>query len=70
MAQQTFDLVVEDSARIQVIDYKNRGDSFEVFDNGQSLGTTSTVEASVDEQVFAATPEEALDDERFSYWSL
>ncbi|KAG0814132.1 hypothetical protein G6F19_005252 [Rhizopus arrhizus] len=66
VAQQTFNLIVEDTARIQVTDFKNRGDRFEVFDNGKSLGTTSEVSAEADQEAFAATPEEALEDERFS----
>lgn len=65
-AQESFDLNVENTARIQVTDFKNRGDMFEIFDNGKSLGFTTKVDALKDEEVFAATPEEALNDERFS----
>ncbi|KAI9254665.1 hypothetical protein BY458DRAFT_549670 [Sporodiniella umbellata] len=64
--EESYDLVLEEATRIQITDYKNRGDSFEVFDNGQSLGFTSKVEAQADDKAFAATPEEALEDERFS----
>jgi TATA-binding protein-associated factor Taf7 len=39
---------------------------FEVFDNGKSLGVTTKVDNVKDEEVFAATPEEALKDDRFS----
>ena len=66
VAKESFELEVDDAARIQVTDYKNRGDSFEIFDNGVSIGTTNKVDVNKDEQVFAATPEEALNDERFS----
>ncbi|KAI9280757.1 hypothetical protein BY458DRAFT_487309 [Sporodiniella umbellata] len=66
IAQETFDVVVEDTARIQVTDYKNRGDSFEIFDNGKLVGATSEVSGEADEKAFAATPEEALEDDRFS----
>ncbi|KAL4209857.1 hypothetical protein AB4K20DRAFT_1852636 [Rhizopus microsporus] len=66
MAQESFNLVAEEPTRIQVTDFKNLGDVFEVFDNGISLGTTSEVEEIAGEEVFAATPEEALEDERFS----
>ncbi|KAI8992419.1 hypothetical protein BDB01DRAFT_778396 [Pilobolus umbonatus] len=38
---------------------------FEIFDNDMSLGYTSKVETTKDD-VFAATPEEALQDDRFS----
>ncbi|CEP14144.1 hypothetical protein [Parasitella parasitica] len=66
VAMESFDVNVENTARIQVTDFKNRGDMFEVFDNGQSLGMTTKVDALKDEEVFAATPEEALNDDRFS----
>ncbi|KAG1116182.1 hypothetical protein G6F42_013756 [Rhizopus arrhizus] len=66
VANESFDVNVENTARIQVTDFKNRGDSFEVFDNGKSLGMTTKVDALKDEEVFAATPEEALNDDRFS----
>ncbi|KAL9540202.1 hypothetical protein MBANPS3_009819 [Mucor bainieri] len=66
VAKESFDVNVENNARIQVTDFKNRGDIFEVFDNGKSLGMTTKVDALKDEEVFAATPEEALNDDRFS----
>ncbi|CAO3631290.1 unnamed protein product [Mucor hiemalis] len=66
LARESFDVNVKDATRIQVTDYKNRGDMFEVFDNGVSLGLTTKVDDNKDEEVFAATPEEALNDDRFS----
>ncbi|GAA5809303.1 hypothetical protein MFLAVUS_002710 [Mucor flavus] len=66
VARESFDLMVEHGARIQITDFKNRGDMFEIFDNGKSLGMTTKVDAMKDDQVFAATPEEALKDDRFS----
>ncbi|CAO3653069.1 unnamed protein product [Mucor fragilis] len=66
VAKETFNVNVENTARIQVTDFKNRGDIFEVYDNGKSLGMTTKVDALKDEEVFAATPEEALNDDRFS----
>lgn len=66
VAAETFNLNLDSAARIQVTDFKNRGDMFEIFDNGKSLGKTTKVEIAKDDQVFAATPEEALKDDRFS----
>lgn len=66
LAQETFTVNLDQAARIQVTDYKNRGDTFQVYDNGELLGETSEVEDAQDAEVFAATPEEALEDERFS----
>lgn len=65
-AKESFDVNIKTPVRIQVTDYKNRGDMFEVFDNGQSLGSTTKVDGKKDDDVFASTPEEALKDERFS----
>lgn len=41
------------------------GDAFEVLDNGEVIGITS--EGANEENMFAETPEEALEDERFSH---
>lgn len=65
-AKESFEVNIDTPARVQVTDYKNRGDMFEIFDNGKSLGTTSKVDGKKDEDIFAGTPEEALLDERFS----
>ncbi|ORY96861.1 hypothetical protein BCR43DRAFT_524892 [Syncephalastrum racemosum] len=66
MAQETYTVNLEQPSRIQITDFKNRGDSFEIYDNDKLLGKTSEVEQNKDDQVFAATPEEALEDERYS----
>ncbi|KAI9498266.1 hypothetical protein BDB00DRAFT_801821 [Zychaea mexicana] len=64
-ADRTFTLNLAEPAQLQITDYKLGGDSFEIMDNGEVLGMTS--EAANDEEAFAATPEEALQDERFSH---
>lgn len=66
MARETFSLQLDKAAQIQITDFKNRGDMFEIYDNDVLLGKTSEVDASQDDQVYAATPEEALNDERYS----
>ncbi|KAI8087031.1 uncharacterized protein B0P05DRAFT_19600 [Gilbertella persicaria] len=66
LARESFHIDVEDIARIQITDFMNRGDMFEIFDNGVSLGITSSVEQIEDDEGFASTPEQALSDDRFS----
>lgn len=65
-AKESFDVHVKTPTRIQIVDYQNRGDMFEVFDNGKSLGTTTKVSNQKDQDLFASVPEEAILDERFS----
>ncbi|KAI9318743.1 hypothetical protein BX666DRAFT_1537447 [Dichotomocladium elegans] len=60
-----FTFTLTEPAQLQITDYKLGGDSFEVMDNGVALGSTSN--ASSDEGLFANTPEDALQDERFSH---
>ncbi|KAF7728215.1 hypothetical protein EC973_006496 [Apophysomyces ossiformis] len=64
--KETFDITLDAPASVQITDFKNRGDVFEVYDNGKLLGQTSAVERIQDGEVYAATPEEALKDSRFS----
>ncbi|KAI7858571.1 hypothetical protein BDC45DRAFT_311776 [Circinella umbellata] len=62
---RTFTLNLAEPAQLQVTDYKMGGDAFEIMDNGKVIGMTS--EVTNDKEAFAATPEEALQDERFSH---
>jgi hypothetical protein len=62
--KNTFEIKTSNqNVQLQVVGYKNIGDIFEVFDNGVSLGKTSTPGNSDD---FASSGEEALAKEGFS----
>ncbi|KAJ8659129.1 hypothetical protein O0I10_005168 [Lichtheimia ornata] len=65
-AVETFSINLDKPARIQVTDFKNRGDTFKIYDNGNLIGETSEVESEQDDSVYAATPEEALENDQFS----
>ncbi|KAI7882555.1 hypothetical protein K492DRAFT_206019 [Lichtheimia hyalospora FSU 10163] len=65
-AVETFSVNLDKPARIQVTDFKNRGDTFKIYDNGNLIGETSQVDSEQDESVYAATPEEALENDQFS----
>ncbi|KAI8144245.1 hypothetical protein BJV82DRAFT_712768 [Fennellomyces sp. T-0311] len=61
----TFTLTLDTPGRIQLVDYRDRdGDVFKVYDHGEYLGETSFTPGNT--QLFASTPEEALEDPRFS----
>lgn len=65
-AVETFSINLDKPARIQVTDFKNRGDTFKIYDNGNLIGETSQVDSEQDDSVYAATPEEALENDQFS----
>lgn len=64
MVDRTFAFELKEPAELQITDFMMGGDIYEVLDNGKSIGKTSEVQDAAD--LFAATPEEALEDERFS----
>ncbi|KAI9256176.1 hypothetical protein BY458DRAFT_578903 [Sporodiniella umbellata] len=61
---RTFSFELTQPADLQITDFLQNGDSYEVLDNGNILASTSNVASS--QEAFAATPEQALEDERFS----
>lgn len=61
---RTFTFELKEPAELQITDFMKGGDIYEVMDNGKSIGKTSEVQDAAD--LYAATPEEALEDERFS----
>ncbi|KAF7729762.1 hypothetical protein EC973_003840 [Apophysomyces ossiformis] len=65
-ALETFVADLERPAILQITDFKNRGDMFQVFDNDRHIGQTSVVMMTEDDDTFAETPEDALMDSRFS----
>lgn len=67
MVDRTFAFELKEPAELQITDYMMGGDTFEVMDNGKSIGKTSKVQQDVNViDLYAATPEEALKDGRFS----
>ncbi|KAG2209812.1 hypothetical protein INT47_001961 [Mucor saturninus] len=68
LTDRIFTLELSQPAEFQIIDYLMGGDVFEVIDNGKSIGRTSELEDTMNSEgvAYVTTPEEALDDERFS----
>ncbi|KAL0079321.1 hypothetical protein J3Q64DRAFT_1262291 [Phycomyces blakesleeanus] len=66
VVNESYELQLTEPATIQITDFKNRGDVFVVYDNDVVIGETSAIEMDADNEVFAATPLEALEDQRFS----
>ncbi|KAI8989970.1 hypothetical protein BDB01DRAFT_779578 [Pilobolus umbonatus] len=65
LVDRAFLIDLAEPAELQLTDFMKAGDMYELMDNGVSLGMTSEVE-SVEESPYAATPEEAFLDARFS----
>lgn len=70
MAREIFDFDLEREAILQLIDYKQPGESFQLFDQGRSLGKTAEPKITQDNEsvLYADSPESALEDRegRFS----
>ncbi|CEP09079.1 hypothetical protein [Parasitella parasitica] len=64
MIDRAFTLDLKEPAELQITDFMMGGDVYEIMDNGISIGKTSNVEDAA--ELFATTPQEALEDERFS----
>ncbi|KAG2202431.1 hypothetical protein INT46_001327 [Mucor plumbeus] len=67
MVDRTFAFELKEPAELQITDFMMGGDAFEVMDNGNLIGKTSSVLQDVNViDIYAATPEKALKDKRFS----
>jgi hypothetical protein len=65
-AVQTFFVNLDAPARIQVTDFRNRGDRFQIYDNKVWIGVTSKVEELRDLRGVAERPEDAIGNLHFS----
>jgi hypothetical protein len=70
MAREIFEFDLEREAILQLIDYKQPGEWFQLFDQGRSLGKTAEPKSTQGDEtiLYADSPESAMDDQegRFS----
>jgi hypothetical protein len=63
MSSKSFVFELQTAAHFLLTDYKQNGDSFQVYDNGELIGATRAVSAT---SAYAETPEDAVADASFS----
>jgi hypothetical protein len=63
LSSKSFVFELHTAAHFLLTDYKQNGDSFQVYDNGELIGATRAVNAT---SAYAETPEDAVADKSFS----
>ncbi|KAI9263057.1 hypothetical protein BY458DRAFT_240671 [Sporodiniella umbellata] len=63
VVDRVFSFDLTEPAELQVTDFLQGGDVYEIMDNGEAVGLTSDA---ANEDIFAASPEQALKNEGFS----
>ncbi|KAG1149932.1 hypothetical protein G6F37_002179 [Rhizopus arrhizus] len=70
LVDRTFYFELRYPAAILVTDFLKGGDVYEISDNGEVIGTTSEAEGDDDDDMYAETPDDAVEEDGFSKVSI